>query len=129
MDKKTKAANRIFYILVILLILASAGVAFVKIFIQKDYQILAKTSCDPQTEKCFVRVCDPESDTTCPTVEADRTSYYKKISKKAATIALCDATAEKVGCGAELTCTQGEVSCSYTFCDKTTVGVDEVCKE
>ncbi len=126
-DKKSSAGNRIFYIVLTLLILGSVGVTFVKIVILKDYQVIAETSCDPQIEKCFVYVCDPASDSSCSVVESERTSYYKMVSKKAANIAICEATVEKLGCDGELSCIENEKSCSYTFCDPNNLIEGESC--
>jgi hypothetical protein len=118
-EVKNKVGNRIFYIVLTLLILGSVGVTFYKIVILKDYQIVAETSCDTTTEECF-KFTD---ETT------NEVSYYKKISKKAASIALCEATEEKLGCNEELTCTENEVSCSYTYCDANNLVDGEVCAE
>lgn len=128
-NKKTRVANKIFYVILILLILVSIGVTFVKIVIRKDYQIVAETSCDPQTEKCFVYTCDPADDETCPANESERTTYYKMVSKKAANIAACEATVEKIGCDTELSCIENEESCSYTFCDPDELTDGETCAE
>jgi len=63
-ENKSKVGNRIFYTILILLILGSVGITFYKIVIQKNYQITAETSCNQQAEKCFVRTCDPATDDT-----------------------------------------------------------------
>ncbi len=118
-DKKSKIVNRIFYTILALLILGSIGVTFYKIVILKDYQIVAETSCDPLIEKCFVYKDE----------ESGGVSYYKMISKKAANIALCETTEEKIGCGEELSCTTGELSCSYTYCDPNDLVDGENCSE
>jgi hypothetical protein len=116
-DKKSKIANRIFYIILALLIVGSVGVTFYKIVILKDYQIVAETSCNPTTEKCFVYTDE----------ESGEVSYYKLISKKAMNISLCEATEEKLGCEEELACTENELSCSYTYCDATKLSDGEAC--
>jgi len=114
-DRKTVVLNRIFYFVLFLMIAISIVLTFVKIVIQKDYQITAEVSCDPNFEKCFVWECDPTEDDTCPENPADRISYYKIISKKASNIEACEATEEKIGCGEELSCVQREPSCFYTY--------------
>lgn len=115
--KKTVLANKLFLIIFALLILGSIAATYIKFAVLKDYQIVAETTCDPLTEKCFMYICDQTVDDTCPIQEEERITYYKIISKKAATIAQCEATTEKIGCNEELTCTPGEMSCSYTYCD------------
>ena len=112
-ENKSKVGNRVFYTILILLILGSVGVTFYKIVIQKDYQIVAEVSCDPAVEKCLHYdgvTCDG-SDSTCVPEEA---YDYKMISKNAATIYACEQTAEKLGCGEELSCVQNEPNCSYS---------------
>jgi len=104
-------ANKIFFIILAVLVLASVGITFNKIVVNKDYQIVAETSCNPETEKCFEVTCDPAEDVTCPAEIDKRTTYYKEISKKAASIAACEATVEKLGCNGELTCLPNEESC------------------
>lgn len=126
-DYKSKLADNIFYIVLIFLIIVSVGITFYKIVIQKDYQIEAKVSCDPNMEKCFSYMCDPVSDESCPINENERTSYYKIINKKASSIELCQFTDEKVGCDKELSCTQDEIDCSYILCDENNISEGEFC--
>ena len=73
-----KKQNKIFFTILSLLIIASVGVTFYKIVINKNYQIAGETSCNPVTEKCFVRECDSSSGEKC----IESLMYYKKISKK-----------------------------------------------
>jgi hypothetical protein len=127
-ENKSRLGNRIFYIILILLIIGSVGVTFYKIVIQKDYLITAETSCDPTTEKgCYVWTCDPADDATCPANEAERTSYYKMVSKSAADIYTCEQTEEKLGCSEELSCVENEASCFYIYCDPANLADGEAC--
>jgi hypothetical protein len=126
-DKKSIIANRIFYSVLIILILGSVVVTFIKIVVNKDYQIVAETSCDPYTESCYVYVCDPDTDKECTGSEEERTSYYKIVSKKAANIEICEATVDKLGCTEELSCIEGEGSCSYILCDPNNLAIGESC--
>ncbi len=128
-EQKSSKGNKIFYILLILLILTSIGVTFYNIVILKNYQIVAQTSCDSTTEKCFKTVCDPATDDTCPTNVEEQTTYYKNISKKASLILLCENSPEKLGCNQELSCVSGEQSCFYTYCDPANLGDGEQCAE
>lgn len=127
--KKTSKLNWIFFILFFLLIIGSISITFVKIVIQKDYQIIAETSCNPESEQCFVYICDPVEDSTCPIDEAERIYYYKIISKKAANIALCEASTDKIGCDTELSCTSEEIDCSYTYCNPNKLATGEECSQ
>ena len=126
-EQKSNKGNKIFYIVLVLLIAISVGVTFYKIVILKNYQIVAQVSCDPTTEKCFVTECDPTTNDTCSA--SSTISYYKNISKKANTIYLCEQTVEKLGCNEELSCTKGESYCSYTYCDPSNLAEGEKCSE
>ena len=132
MDNSTQKSNfndKLFFIFFILLVIGSVGTTFLKFAVFKNYQILAETSCNTQTEKCFVKTCDPTTDKTCPTNETERTTYYKKISKTASNIYTCEQSADKIGCDKELTCTQNEKKCSYTYCDPANLIEGEQCAQ
>jgi hypothetical protein len=112
-------ANKIFYSILILLILISVGVTFWRIVVQKDYQIVAEVSCDPAAESCFHYEPTPceINDYDCLSQPPEEAYDYKIISKKAATIYACEQTEEKIGCREELSCLDRELNCSYTYCD------------
>ena len=129
LEQKSDIGNKIFYIVLILLVVGAVGVTFYKIVILKNYQIVAQVSCNPKTEKCFVTTCDPSTDDSCSKNPDEQTTYYKNISKKAATISACEATAEKIGCKDELSCITGEANCSYTYCDPNNLGEGEECSK
>ena len=57
MDKK----NKIFFIVVFLLLFGSVGATYLRIVVFKNYIVEAQADCDPETEKCFVWECDPAS--------------------------------------------------------------------
>ena len=128
---REKLFNRLFYIVFFLLIIGSVAFTFYRIYIRMDYQILAETSCEPKTDKtgaCFVR--ELEVATTTPEgVEATttETTYYRLISKKAATISTCEVSTEKLGCNEELTCLDGERNCSYEYCTDKNTPEGEAC--
>ncbi|MEI8096596.1 MAG: hypothetical protein WCG73_00605 [Candidatus Moraniibacteriota bacterium] len=121
MDKK----SRIFFLVFFLLILSSVVVTYCKIVILRDYMIVADATCDPYTERCFVAECDSTT-TTCTGDPAQDTSYFKRISRNAQNIPLCDPAAE--GCDA-LVCPSYETDCSYTLCDPTTAKDGEICND
>ena len=128
-EQKSNKGNKIFYIILALLIFGSVGVTYYKIVILKNYQIVSQVSCDPATEKCFVYECTPEVDGVCSDIPEENISYYKNISKKAQTIFLCEQTTEKIGCNEELSCTEGEADCSYTYCNQSELVEGEKCSE
>lgn len=125
-DKKTRLINRIFYTVLILLILGSVGFTYWRIVVQKDYQIEAEVSCDPAVESCFHYEPEPCSmdDYDCLSLPPEEAYDYKMISKKAATIYACEQTEEKLGCDEELSCVEDEENCFYTTCDP---DADEEC--
>lgn len=127
-ENKSSVANKVFYVILVLLILVSVGFTFVRLVIWKDYQIVAEVSCDPVLELCFHYEPEPcaEDDTSCVPEEA---YDYKLISKKAATIYTCEQTTEKLGCSEELSCLENEKDCSYTLCDPANLAEGEVCSE
>ena len=125
-NKETQTANMIFYAILVLLILGSVGVTFWRIVIEKDYQVVAETSCDPKSESCFHReavTCDG----TDPACEPADASDYKTISKTASEIYNCEQTALKVGCDTELSCVSNEPKCSYTYCTDSNIPDGESC--
>lgn len=123
-NNKTDWRNRFFYLIFILLILFSIGFTFKRIFIEKNYQILAEVSCDPQVELCFYY--EPEecavNDNDC-LLDPEEAYSYKLISKKASNIYACEQTEDKIDCGEELSCLEGEENCEYIYCDPN----EEIC--
>lgn len=126
-EQKSNKGNKIFFTILALLIFISVSITFYKIVILKDYQIVDQVSCNPKIEKCFVSTCDPSTDDTCPASTTEQTTYYKKISKNADTIYLCEKTTEEIGCKDELSCTPGEKNCSYIYCDPNNLDDGEEC--
>jgi len=127
-ENKSKLGNRIFYVILILLILGSVGATFYKIVILKDYQIEAETSCDPTVESCFHYegvICN-SGDTECVPKEA---YDYKIISKNASEVYTCEQTTEKLGCNEELACLENEPACSYTYCNPESLADGEACAD
>lgn len=108
-----KSAGKILLVVFVLLIIGSVAITFYRIMIKRDYIVSAEADCDPAAEKCFVYVCDPESEECTGNPEED-TSYYKLIKKKASNIPLCDPNQE--GCQA-LQCGEGEKDCEEILCE------------
>lgn len=121
MDKKSK----ILFLILGAALLISVGVTYYRYFIAADYYIRFKVDCDPQKEKCFVAVCDPVDDGTCPAEEKDRTSYYKYVEKIANKLPNCDAKNEK--CPAP-NC-EGDSTCREILCSDKTIENGEKCLE
>jgi hypothetical protein len=121
MDKKSKVFLAVFSVM----ILFSVGVTFWRTVVKKDYIVEAQADCDPTTEKCFVQECDPATE-TCTGDPAKDTTYFKKVSKKASDIPLCDPNDENCK---PLECSGGEKDCVITFCDDSTKSEEETCND
>lgn len=123
MDKK----NKIFFIVVFLLLIGSVGATYWRIMIKKDYMIEAQVDCDPETEACFVWECDPESIEEGEACTGDPESdiwYYKIVRKNASNIPLCDPQTDE-NCN-PLICEEGEEECEEVLCDEETKLEQEV---
>ena len=90
MDKKSPPkgdqlwADKIFFIIMGLLILGSVAVSYYKYMVKRDYIVQAQAECDPYTEKCFVHVCDPDPNVdgdSCTGDPAEDTWYTKNVSR------------------------------------------------
>ncbi len=133
MDKKSPLKpesplkGKIFFLVFGVLIVGSIAVTFWRIVINRDYIISAEQECDPATEACFVRECNPADDSECPENIDERTSYYKLINKNAKNIPPCDATSGE--CPTELSCDPGEAECEMILCDETNVPEGETCND
>ena len=115
MDRKSKILIGLF----IFALVASVGITYYRYVVQKDYLIFAHASCDPKTESCFYTPC---TGSDCPA----EIEYYKKITKKAYNIELCDS--EKQDCK-PLVCKENEKDCEITSCSENNVADGESCSE
>lgn len=96
---------QILILTIILASLVSAGVAFYKFYIIRDYLVFANVSCDSTSHSCFVGDGD-----SAP-------QYYEKVSKKANAIPICNGWLNQCP---ELSCTQGDSSCTIEYCQSDT---------
>jgi len=117
MDKKSK----IFLAVLFLLIVASVGATYWRIFVKKDYVIENQIDCDPYVDACFIWECDPASTVEGEACTGDPEAdvwYYEIARRSAANIPMCDPETDE-DCD-PWTCDEGEKDCSQTFCDETT---------
>ncbi len=118
MSEQTK--NKIFWITLVVLILISIILTYIRIFIKKDYMIMSEVSCDSSVESCFVHtpeeLCEESEDFSC--VENTEEVFYKIIYKKASNIEYCNPSDLEEGeeCP-ELECVEGESEeeCYYEY--------------
>ncbi|MDP1814562.1 MAG: hypothetical protein Q8K92_08965 [Leadbetterella sp.] len=122
-------AERIFFLVFILLIVGSIGVTYWKIMVKRDYVIVAQADCDPYEEECFVHICDPDpaADGEWCTGDPEEDIWYtKNISRMAYNIPDCDPNDEDC---AALVCEEGEKDCSYELCDEMNVPEGDTCND
>lgn len=112
-ESRQSKSGKFFLAFFVVLIVISVGATFFRIYLKKDYQIISQTDCDPSAEKCFVHICDPETDGECKGNPEEDTFYYKIISKNASQIPNCDPNSEEC---APLACEEGEDDCEITLC-------------
>lgn len=121
MDKKSK----IFFLVFFLFLAGSVFATYYRVVIARDYVIMGQTDCDPTTENCFIYECDPEAG-ECTGIPEEDTWYYKKVSRKAANIPLCDPNDEN--CEA-LVCGEGEEECEEILCSEETMAEGDICSD
>jgi hypothetical protein len=64
-------------VLAVLVIAGSVVFSFYTYYVQKDYALYIKASCDPATEECLSEECD-EEDPRCINT-TDGIIYYKEV--------------------------------------------------
>lgn len=120
MSEQTK--NRIFWTILILMILYAVVATYIRVFVKMDYLIMNEVSCDPTTESCFLytaeEACAESEDPDC--LDETENWIYKIIYKKAANIPFCEYNPELSESCPELTCTEGEPEeeCYYEYCEE-----------
>jgi len=118
-------SSKFFLIVFFSLVSVVMVVSYYKYMVLNDYYIKIQTDCDPSIETCFVAVCEPSSDTECPSDPALQTQYYKFIEKKAVNIPLCNQS--ETDCPL-LSCEKNE-DCRVIFCDENIVPEGESCSD
>jgi hypothetical protein len=93
---------RAIILLVLIGSVVSAGLAYKKFALDRDYFVYANVPCDPAAHSCFVGDGD------------DTPSFYEKVSKKAYLIPACDGWA---GQCPVLSCSPSDgMNCAEEFC-------------
>ena len=118
MDLRTK----ILLIGICFLFVGAVFLSYDKYIVQEDYYMQSEVDCDPGLQSCFVQICDPTEDETCPEEEAERVEYYKLVSKKAYLIPTCGETDEDCN---PFAC-QANEDCFETLCSP---GGGDTCSE
>lgn len=119
MDKKSKLLLWLMFFLLV----SSVAATYWRTMIKRNYLVTAQIGCDPETEVCFISVCDSETE-ECSDNPKEDTLYYKLITKNASRIPECDPAGE--GC-LEVKCEAGELDCEETLCNPESLGEEEEC--
>lgn len=119
MEKKSKILLWGFFIL----LAVSVGLTFYRVMIKKDYLINMEVACDPTVEKCFQRLCDPESE-ECANADNPEMIYYKILEKNYKNIKPCAEGEEDCQ---NLTCEPDEKDCREILCDENALGEGGEC--
>ncbi len=109
MDKKSKVLLSVFIVAVFISVLATYN----RIYIQRNYQIIAEVDCDPEIDSCFIWE------------DEEGTWYYNLIEKRASNIPICNPHREI--CEDFFYCEEGEEDCFETFCDPEDLEEGESC--
>lgn len=107
------------FLFVLLAIVVIGAYKYKEFVIDRNFDIFAHVTCDPQSESCFVADCSPEDDSECDLIP------YKKVLKPAKNIEECAPSEE---CP-ELSCGENEVGCTITYCSLETIDEGEICAE
>ena len=109
---------------IVVIVVAILAAAWFFTFYEGDYPITREIKCNPHTEKCFIRQCDPESadEDKCTGDPAKDTTYYKLQERMASKVPYCDPANPE--CEA-YTCEEGEKNCGEVLCiDGNADGID-----
>jgi len=108
MDK----VNKVLLVALGILLVYAVVATYYRVFVARDYQVVAEIECDPETESCFVWED-----------ENGEVSYYKLITRIAANAPACDI--ENESCSFE--CGDKELDCAYIYCSKNSY--DSACSD
>lgn len=114
--EKNKEVNY-FLVFVALSVISVFVSAFYNFYINKNYDFMVETSCDPKKEVCFYRDCGSEDSECSP----NNFFYYKKYTISAKDFSIC----ENEDCS--LACNIGLINCQETECSMQDIK-DEICK-
>lgn len=110
--------DQILAVVLLGVVLLSIGACYKAYVMDRDYQVLTLTACDPEQQSCFALLCDEESENynedLCRQTESGEKRYFSFIRKKAQSIESCDARHEQCS---ELQCAKNEPGCEMITCD------------
>lgn len=114
--------SKILAVIVAVLLVASVWFSYLRFFVTRDFVVEGESECDPETERCFVGVCDPESTSgneACTGNQDEDEWYYKIVRRNASSVPECEPTRADEGCP-ELSCEAGDPECETVYCDEST---------
>lgn len=128
-DIKVDRKSKVLFAILAILIAGSVTVTYWRYMVQRDYVVESQIDCDPETEKCFIWQCDPESTVEgeqCTGVPDNDIWYYKIFRRNAKNIPDCDPTDEN--CPAYV-CGEEEQDCAEELCTVENVAQGEECND
>ena len=100
-------ANIALLVLVLTLLLLTAGASYYRFIVMHDYTVGFETDCDPLTESCFVG-CEDDACT--------EEYYYSYITRSANTLfEICGPDIST--CDGAYACTTEDTDCTIEYCD------------
>jgi hypothetical protein len=129
MKKQETFKTRWFFVVFFGIIFLSVFVTFYRIFVLRDYLITLEAVCSPETEVCFARnICATEDQSCAEGDTPTGVSFYKTVERKAFAFPKeCASGPSDSPVCADLSCRQGEMNCTETFCSATAVPEGETC--
>lgn len=114
--------NQILAVVWLGMVLASIGACYKVYIMDRNYQVLTLTECDPEQQACFTLLCDDASESynedLCRQVSLGEKRYFSFVRKVANNIASCDARYEECP---SLGCTDNEPGCEVITCNNKTL--------
>jgi len=117
--------SKVLFIVLLSFLTLSAAATFYQYYVLENYVIAAEVECDPESEACFLWICDPaiDGEEYCTGDMTEDTWYYKLIYREARNTPYCEPYAEN--CDA-LECREGEENCEIVSCTPEIVAEEEL---
>lgn len=111
----------------LILILSAATFAVYRIVKNGSYQVQLEVGCDPASQVCFMRSCNPSAGDSCAEDSVNSITYYKIIEIEKSKIPVCDPGDDS--CSLEGLSCDGVKGCLETLCDDANVPEGETCND
>ena len=113
-DIETARGSTFLIVCTVLCVLLAVSFSFFKYFLERDFLLFVKESCDPSKESCFVHECETD-DVRCSQLSTGK-FFYKIVFKKDYKTSAC------VGSKcSEVKCDKNEEFCFVYYCSDATL--------